>query len=118
VLVVDDQQIMVDLTRRLLTRLGFENVDHTLDGQQALAMLRNGKYKLVISDLHMGAMGGIQLLRAIRADDQLKKLPFLLMTGNVGVPNVVLAKHAGTDAYLLKPFTSDQLRAKLVEILG
>ena len=62
-------------------------------------------------------MGGIQLLRAIRADDQLKKLPFLLMTGSVGVPNVVLAKHAGANAYLLKPFTAEQLKAKLAEIL-
>jgi two-component system, chemotaxis family, chemotaxis protein CheY len=117
VLLVDDQQIMVDLTRRILARLGFEHVDHTGDGHQALAMLRQGNYKLVISDLHMEIMGGIQLLRAVRADDQLKTIRFLLMTGSAGVPNVMIAKQAGADAYLLKPFTPEQLRAKLIEIL-
>jgi two-component system, chemotaxis family, chemotaxis protein CheY len=78
---------MVELTRRLLARLGFENVDHTSNGYQALRMLREGKYKVVISDLHMDVMGGIQLLKAIRADDQLKTIRFLLMTGSVGVPS-------------------------------
>jgi|SRR5688500_9891452 two-component system chemotaxis response regulator CheY len=95
VLVVDDQQIMVELTRRILARLGFEHVNHTADGHLALAMLREGKYKLVISDLHMDAMGGIQLLRAVRADDQLKTIRFLLMTGSAGVPSVMIAKQAG-----------------------
>jgi two-component system chemotaxis response regulator CheY len=118
VLVVDDEQVMVDLTRRILARLGFEKVDHTADGHLALAMLREGNYKLVISDLHMDAMGGLQLLRAIRADDGLKNIGFLLMTGSAGVPNVMLAKQAGADAYLLKPFTPEQLKAKLVEVLA
>jgi two-component system chemotaxis response regulator CheY len=109
VLVVDDQETMVDLTRRILGRLGFTHVDQTCDGYQALAMLRQSTYRLVISDLHMEIMGGIQVLRAIRADEQLKRTRFLVMTGSLGVPDVVAAKHAGTDAYLLKPFTSEQL---------
>lgn len=116
VLIVDDQETIVDFTRRILARLGFENVDHTDDGAKALALLREGKHKLVISDLHMGAMSGLQLLKAIRADEQLMNTRFLLMTGSVGVPNVVAAKHAGADAYLLKPFTPQQLKAKLTEI--
>ena len=66
----------------------------------------------------MEIMGGIQLLKAVRADEQLKRTRFLVMTGSLGVPNVVAAKHAGTDAYLLKPFTSEQLRVKLAEIFG
>jgi two-component system, chemotaxis family, chemotaxis protein CheY len=118
VLVVDDQEIMSNLATRMLTRLGFENVDHSVDGYQALALLRERKHKLVISDLHMEAMGGLQLLKAIRADAHLKNTPFILMTGSVDVPNVVAAKLAGTDAYLLKPFTSDQLKAKLHEVLS
>src|SRR5215211_4870404 len=70
VLLVDDQQIMVDLTRRILARLGFEHVDHTGDGHQALAMLRQGNYNPVIPDLHMESTGGIQWTRAARADEQ------------------------------------------------
>jgi two-component system, chemotaxis family, chemotaxis protein CheY len=117
VLVVDDQEIMSNLAARMLARLGFENIDHSSDGYQALAMIREKKHKLVISDLHMEAMSGLQLLKAIRADNQLKKIPFILMTGSADVPNVVAAKQAGTDAYLLKPFTPDQLKAKLHEVL-
>ena len=63
----------------------------------------------------MAAMGGIQLLKAVRADDQLKSTPFILMTGSLDVPNVVAARYAGTDAYLLKPSTQEQLKAKLLE---
>ena len=117
VLVVDDEMMMADLARRMLARLGFENIDHATDGYQGLTMLRETKHKLVMSDLHMEAMGGIQLLRAIRADDELKKTPFILMTGSVRVPNVLAARYAGTDAYLLKPFTQEQLKAKLLEVL-
>ena len=117
-LVVDDQKTMVELTRRVLSRLGFENIDDASDGYQALTLLREKKHKLVISDLRMAAMGGIQLLKAVRADDQLKNTPFILMTGSLDVPNVLAAKYAGTDAYLLKPFTQEQLKAKLLEVLS
>ena len=117
-LVVDDQKMMLELTRRVLSRLGFENIDDASDGYQALTLLREKKHKLVISDLHMAAMGGIQLLKAVRADDELKNTPFILMTGSVGVPNVIVAKYAGIDAYLLKPFTQEQLKAKLLEVLS
>ena len=117
-LVVDDQKMMLELTRRVLSRLGFENIDEASDGYQAITLLREKKHKLVISDLHMAAMGGIQLLKAVRADDELKNTPFILMTGSVGVPNVIVAKYAGIDAYLLKPFTQEQLKAKLLEVLS
>ena len=117
-LVVDDQKMMLELTRRVLSRLGFENIDEASDGYQALTLLREKKHKLVISDLHMAAMGGIQLLKAVRADDEIKNTPFILMTGSVGVPNVIVAKYAGIDAYLLKPFTQEQLKAKLLEVLS
>ena len=101
-LVVDDQKVMLELTRRVLSRLGFENIDEASDGYQALTLLREKKHKLVLSDLHMAAMGGLQLLKAVRAEDELKDTPFILMTGSVGVPNVIVAKYAGIDAYLLK----------------
>ena len=89
---VDDQKMMLELTRPVLSRLGFENIDDASDGYQALRLLREKKHKLVLSDLHMAAMGGIQLLKAVRADDELKNTPFILMTGSVGVPNVIVAR--------------------------
>ena len=117
-LVVDDQKTMVELTRRVLSRLGFGNIDDASDGYQALTVLREKNHKLVISDLRMAAMGGIQLLKSVRADDQLKNTPFILMTGSLDVLNVRAARYAGTDAYLLKPFTQEQLKAKLLEVLS
>ena len=63
----------------------------------------------------MAGMGGIPFLKAVRADDQLKNTSFILMTGSLEVPDVLAAKYAGTNAYLLKPFTQDQLKAKLLE---
>ena len=66
----------------------------------------------------MAAMGGIQLLKAVRGDDQLKNTPFILMTGSLDVPNALAAKYAGTDAYLLKPFAQEQLKANLLEVLS
>jgi two-component system chemotaxis response regulator CheY len=117
-LVVDDQKTMVELTRRVLSRLGFENVDDASDGYQALTLLREKKHKLVISDLRMARMGGIPFLKAVRADDQLKNTAFILMTGGLELRNVLAARYAGTDAYLLRPFTQDQLKAKLLEVLS
>jgi two-component system, chemotaxis family, chemotaxis protein CheY len=118
ILVVDDQQVMVDLTMRVLTRIGFDAVDHARDGQTALDMLRRRKYQLVISDLFMEPISGLEILRTIRADHGLEHTPFLLMTGDVGPGAVIAAKHARADAYLLKPFTPEQLRTKLDEIFS
>ena len=74
-LVVDDQKTMVELTRRVLSRLGFENIDDASDGYQALTVLREKKHKLVISDLRMAAMGGIQLLKSVRVHSDRSALP-------------------------------------------
>jgi two-component system, chemotaxis family, chemotaxis protein CheY len=118
VLVIDDQQVMVELTRRVLSRIGFDQIDHARDGATALVMLHRRKYQLVISDLLMTPLNGLEILRTIRADDRLQRTRFLLMTGNVESRAVVAAKQAGADAYLLKPFTPEQLRAKLNEIFS
>ena len=118
VLVIDDEQVMIDLTRRVLGSIGFEQVDHALDGENALSLLRQRKYQLVISDLRMKPVSGLQILRTVRQDPDLCKTPFLLMTASLESDAVKAAKLAGADAYLLKPFTPRQLRAKLNEIFA
>ena len=118
VLVVDDQSIMVDLTRRILSRLGFEQIDYESDGNQALARLRSRDYQLVICDMHMQPVTGLQLLRSVRQDKALNGTRFLLMTGSVEPSTVSAARQAGADAYLLKPFTPEQLKGKVVEIFS
>ncbi len=118
VLIVDDQEVMVDLVKQLVSKIGFAEIDHAYDAETALRMLHERKYQLVISDLHMKPMGGLQLLRAIRNDDRLKDTPFVMMTNDSSVPAALASKQGGADAYLLKPFTPQQLRANLSKVLS
>jgi two-component system, chemotaxis family, chemotaxis protein CheY len=118
ILIVDDEQVMVSLAARVLGKIGFEQIDHALDGEQALSMLRRKKYQMVIADLRMQPIGGLQLLRAIRQEDGFSHIRFVLMTASLAPEPIAAAKQAGADAYLLKPFTPRQLRAKLNEIFA
>jgi two-component system chemotaxis response regulator CheY len=117
-LVVDDQLMMVELTKRILSRLGFEDIGHELNGEKAVARLRAKRYQLVICDMHMQPVSGLHLLRSVRQDDHLKNTRFLLMTGSVEPSIVVAAKKAGADAYILKPFTPEQLKEKLAKVFS
>jgi two-component system chemotaxis response regulator CheY len=117
VLIVDDHQVMVTLVRQVVSNIGFEQIDHAPDGDSALSMLRQRKYQLVISDLHMQPTSGLQLLRAVRQDESLRGIPFLIMTMDSSVRIPLAAKHGGADAFLLKPFSPQQLRAKINDVL-
>ena len=116
ILVVDDDPTMRDLVAVILKRTGFKEVDQSSDGLEALAMARCRDYQIVISDLHMQAGGGLDLLRAMQADKELKGTPFLLMTGSVGAG--VAASLCGADGHIMKPFTPDQLRDRITAIFG
>lgn len=118
ILVVDDYQTMVRIIRNLLKQLGFEDVDDASDGTTALAKLKQKKYGLVISDWNMEPMTGIQLLREVRADSKLKNLPFIMITAESKTENVVAAKEAGVNNYIVKPFNAATLKTKLSSVLG
>jgi len=118
ILIVDDHPMMVDIMMRMVRRMGFEDVEHAADGNEALLRLRKRRHELVISDLNMGTFGGLQLLRAVRSDETLRHTRFLMVTADSRTANVTLANKLGVDAYLLKPFTPAQIRAKLVEALS
>ena len=118
ILVVDDDAMTVDLITRYLHRIGFKNVDSTTEGLVALDMLRAKPYAAVISDLNMEPFGGLQLLRALRADRALGSTRFIMATGDLKAESVAAARKLGVNAYLLKPFSRDQLHAKLSEALG
>jgi two-component system chemotaxis response regulator CheY len=118
ILVVDDQPQMVHLIERYIRKIGFDNVEHTTDGAEALNMVRNKRYWVVISDLNMEPVGGLQLLRAVRSDESLRKTRFIMATGGLNTANVAAAKWLGVDTYLLKPFSRSQLETKLAELIG
>jgi two-component system chemotaxis response regulator CheY len=118
VLIVDDYKTMLRIIRNLLRQLGIENVDDATDGGTALAKLHESDYGLVISDLIMQPMTGLQLLKEVRADQKLKQIPFIMVTAESKTENVVAAKEAGVTNYIVKPFNAATLKQKLAAIWG
>jgi two-component system chemotaxis response regulator CheY len=118
VLVVDDYQTMIRIIRNLLKQLGFNNVDEAADGAAALDKMRMKKYGLVISDWNMEPMTGYELLREVRADEVLKPTPFIMVTAESKTENVIAAKKAGVNNYIVKPFNVQTLKSKMVSVLG
>ncbi len=116
ILVVDDYQTMIRIIRNLLKQLGFDDVDDALDGTQAIEKMRKRKYGLVISDWNMEPMTGYELLKTVRADDVLKNTPFIMVTAESKTDNVIAAKKAGVNSYIVKPFNAQTLKAKIEAI--
>lgn len=113
ILVVDDYQTMVRIIRNLLKQLGFENVDDAQDGTAAIAKMRDKKYGLVISDWNMEPMTGFELLQRVREEQTLSQTPFIMVTAESKTENVIAAKKAGVDNYIVKPFNAQTLRTKI-----
>ena len=118
VLVVDDYKTMIRIIRNLLKQLGFANVDEASDGTAALSMMREKDYGLVISDWNMEPMTGYELLREVRADDHLSRTPFIMVTAESKTDNVIAAKKAGVNNYIVKPFNAATLKSKIDAIFG
>ena len=118
ILIVDDYKTMLRIIRNLLNQLGFQNVDEATDGGAALQKLRERNFGLVISDWNMEPMTGLQLLKEVRADIKLKSTPFIMITAESKTENVVAAKEAGVNNYIVKPFNAATLKTKLVAVIG
>jgi two-component system, chemotaxis family, chemotaxis protein CheY len=118
VLIVDDYKTMIRIIRNLLKQLGFANVDEAGDGSAALDMMRHKDYGLIISDWNMEPMTGYELLREVRADDRLSRTPFIMVTAESKTDNVIAAKKAGVNNYIVKPFNAATLKAKIDAIFG
>lgn len=118
VLIVDDYATMLRIIRNLLKQVGFLNVDEATDGGQALQMMKMKDYGLVISDWNMEPVTGIQFLREIRKDPDLKATPFIMVTAESKTENVVEARKAGVSNYIVKPFSSEVLKSKIESVLG
>jgi two-component system, chemotaxis family, chemotaxis protein CheY len=117
VLVVEDSRTMARLARNLLMLIGFTQIDNVFDGETALARLRERKYGLVLCDWNMQPMTGHTLLKAIRADPDLERLPVIMVTAETTRENVIAAKEAGANGYIVKPFNGTTLKEKIVAVL-
>ena len=118
VLVVDDYNTMIRIIRNLLKQIGFQDIDDAADGSAALAKMREKKYGLVISDWNMEPMTGYELLKEVRSDPSLSKTPFIMVTAESKTENVIAAKKAGVNNYIVKPFNAETLKAKIASVLG
>ena len=113
VLVVDDYKTMIRIIRNLLKQLGFDDVDEATDGTEALAKMKARKYGLVISDWNMEPMTGYELLKEVRSDPGLSRTPFIMVTAESKTENVIAAKKAGVNNYIVKPFNAQTLKGKI-----
>jgi two-component system chemotaxis response regulator CheY len=116
ILIVDDFSTMRRIVRNLLKELGYTNADEAEDGVVALQKLKGGNFQFVVSDWNMPNMTGIELLRAIRADVELKHLPVLMVTAEAKKENIIEAAQAGASGYVVKPFTAVTLEEKLNKV--
>jgi len=117
-LVVDDFSTMRRIIKSVLNELGYSNVTEADDGSTALPLLRDGDFDFLITDWNMPDMPGLELLKAVRANEKLAKLPVLMLTAEAQRDQIVAAAKAGVSGYIIKPFTADVLKKKLSTILN
>ena len=117
-LVVDDFSTMRRIIKNLLHDLGYPNVTEADDGKTALPMLQSGGFDFLISDWNMPGMSGLDLIKAVRSDARLAKLPVLMLTAEAKREQIIEAAQAGVNGYVIKPFTAETLKEKLDKILG
>ncbi len=118
VLVVDDYNTMIRILRNLLKQLGFQDIDDAADGSAALTKMRQKKYGLIISDWNMEPMTGYDLLKQVRGDPGLAATPFIMVTAESKTENVIAAKKAGVNNYIVKPFNAQTLQTKIEAVFA
>lgn len=117
-LVVDDFSTMRRIVKNLLQELGYQDIQEADDGKTAWPMLKNGNFDFLITDWNMPLMPGLELLKAIRADERLKSLPVLMVTAEAKREQIVEAVQAGVSGYVIKPFTAATLKEKIDKIMA
>ena len=113
VLVVDDFATMRRIVKNILNQIGFKNIIEADDGSSALEVLKEDKVDLIMSDWNMPKVTGLELLKAVRSDESMKDVPFLMVTAEGQKNSVVQTVQAGVSDYIVKPFTADTVKEKL-----
>ncbi|MFP4379202.1 MAG: chemotaxis response regulator CheY [Candidatus Sumerlaeia bacterium] len=118
ILVVDDFATMRRIIKNILKQLGYNNIDEADDGSSALSKLKASKFDFVITDWNMPNMSGLELVKAIRADDGLKSTPILMVTAEALKENIIEAVKAGVNNYIVKPFTAEVMKEKMDKVFS
>lgn len=116
ILVADDFSTMRRIVKNLLRQIGFNNLDEAEDGHQALNKLREGGFGLLVTDTNMPHMDGLDLVKNVRHDPELKDLPILMITAEAEKEKVITAIQAGINHYIVKPFTGEVLLERIDKI--
>ncbi len=116
ILVVDDFSTMRRIVKNVLRELGFNNLKEAEEGGPALQILRSTKIDFVVTDWNMPGMNGLELLKAIRADERLKSLPVLMVTAEAKREQIIEAAQCGVNGYVVKPFTAQTLKLKMEKV--
>jgi len=116
ILIVDDFSTMRRIIKNLLRDLGFTNTQEADDGLTALPMLKSGDFDFLVTDWNMPGMTGIDLLKAVRADEKLSATPVLMVTAEAKRDQIIEAAQAGVNGYVVKPFTAQALKEKIDKI--
>jgi len=116
VFIVDDYNTMLRILRNLLRQLEINQVEEATDGETAFQLMLKMPPELIISDWNMAPMTGLELLRKVRAEPKLRRIPFIMVTAESKTENVIAAKQAGVSNYIVKPFNAETLRAKIVSV--
>lgn len=118
VLVVDDFATMRRIIKGVLRQIGFKNFREAEDGKEALQLMKSEKFDLVLCDWNMPEMPGIELLKLVRADDELKDTPFVMVTAEAQKENILEAVKSGVSNYIVKPFTANAVEEKLKKVFA
>ena len=118
ILIVDDFATMRRILRNILKEMGFTNITEVEDGKTALKELKNDSFDLILCDWNMPEMTGLEVLEKVRSDDQLKDLPFIMVTAEAQKQNIVAAVKAGVTNYIIKPLTAETVNDKLNKLFG
>ncbi len=118
ILIVDDFSTMRRIIKNILRQLGFTNVQEADDGVTAWPKIQSEPFDLIVTDWNMPKMSGLELLKAIRSDENLKDLPVLMVTAEALKENIIEAVKAGVSNYVVKPFTAETLQEKLQKIFS
>ncbi|WP_026340244.1 chemotaxis response regulator CheY [Amphritea japonica] len=116
ILVVDDFSTMRRIIKNLLRDLGFTNIVEADDGATALPILKSGGIDFLVTDWNMPKMNGIDLLKHVRADPELRHIPILMVTAEAKREQIIAAAQAGVNGYIIKPFTAGVLKEKIAKI--
>lgn len=118
ILIADDFAEMRMIIRSILKNIGFTNINEADGGKAVLRLLKKQKYDLILCDWNMPDMPGVEVLRKIRSDDELKDMPFIMITAEAQKENILEALEAGVSSYIVKPFAAETVTKKINEIFG